>query len=316
MLKIEFLNKERATFRMKDVIVGGSGWASRSALAVLQVRFGRELQDISVYGSVPRRELLESGGVLDIKQWSDIPEEVETRFFLPFAFLTVDKFDLYGEEKFREINKGLIQKSVNFIAMNKPKYCVLISSGIVSPNLTIKNRSRSYQVYRELKIAEEEAIRSQCRSIGTNFVACRLFSASGRLVRNFEHFAISNFIYQGLVHGKIKVNSNFPVLRKYLDMEQLLEICLLAAQSERELCFDSTGTLIELHDLASLCATELDIKYSSVPFQAGEADNYFSGSRDSETLAALYNVSLFPIERQIQETILGVKNVLYKGSFN
>lgn len=298
---------------MRDVIVGGGGWASRAAQAVLLTKFNQDVQRISVYGSTSRREQLEDGNIIEIKEWIGTKEESNTRYFLPFAFLTVDKFDLYGEEKYKNTNRVLIKNALDFISRNKPKYCVLFSSGITHSRFSISDRPRAYMVYRELKLEEEKALKMQCNVTGTKLVICRLFNASGRFIPSLHRYALSNLIYQGIVHGRIQVKSSFPVVRKYIDMEQLLEICLLAVEGEQELEFDSTGSLVELHDLAAMCAKELSVEYSRQLMQTAQSDNYFSSSTDTETLAKRYNIPLYPIERQIQETINGVKKLIDRG---
>lgn len=298
---------------MRDIIVGGGGWVSKAGLSILLNKFDADLQSTKVYGSSPRIENLHNGEVIKVEQWGLNIKEYDVRFFLPFAFLTADKFQEYGEEKYRELNRELIQRAAKFIASNGPKYCVLFSSGIVHSNLSISYRPKSYKVYRELKLEEEETLRLQCQKNGTNLVICRLFSASGRYIPDYVRYAISNFVYQGIFHKKIEISSAFPVFRKYIDMEQLLEICLTAVQNERVLEFDSTGSLIELQDLATLCAEKLGIKYEKNSLLNGEADNYFSQSQDSELLAELYEIPLFSMERQIKETIAGVYKIIRNG---
>jgi len=120
--------------------------------------------------------------------------------------------------------------------------------------------------------------------------------------------------YQGLVHREITVTNPRKVMRKYVDMGQLLEICLLAAQEDVDLLeFDSTGELVELHDLAALVARELNLPKTEFFASESDTDEYFSESRDSETLGLKFGISLFPIEKQVKETILGVKRLIESG---
>jgi nucleoside-diphosphate-sugar epimerase len=290
---------------MKDVIFGGTGWAASSAIKLLQEKFNGNLNTMEVYGSRARKQILESGHLLNIKHLGSLEDKAKVRYFLPFSFLTVDKFIGFGEEQFRSVNNKLIQHSIDFIARNEPKYCILLSSGIVYSDLSITSRPLSYQVYKELKIQEEESLKSQCKKSGTRLVLCRLFSASGREIQSVKRYAISDLAYQGLIHRKITVTNPRKVLRKYIDMGQLLEICLLAVQEDVELLeFDSTGELVELHDLAALIAQELNLP---------QTDKYFSESRDSETLGLKFGISLFPIEKQVKETIVGVKKLIESG---
>ena len=100
-------------------------------------------------------------------------------------------------------------------------------------------------------------------------------------------------------------------------MGQLLEICLLAVQEDAELLeFDSTGELVELHDLATLVAQELNLPKTEFFALESDTDKYFSESRDSETLGLKFGISLFPIEKQVKETILGVKRLIESGGLD
>jgi len=133
--------------------------------------------------------------------------------------------------------------------------------------------------------------------------------AGGRFIPSFHRYAISNINHQGMVHKRIQIKSTSPVVRTYIDMEQLLEISLLAAETNQELAFDITGSLVVLLDLASMCAKELNIQYLREPMQIVQSDDYFSSSKDTETLAKQYSISLYAIERQIRETIIRVKKL-------
>ena len=62
-----------------------------------------------------------------------------------------------------------------------------------------------------------------------------------------------------------------------------------------------------------MCAKELSVEYSRQLIQTAQSDNYFSNSTDTETLARRYNIPLYPIERQIQETLNEVKKLIDRG---
>lgn len=232
------------------------------------------------------------------------------RFFVPTAFLTVEKFDLYGEQEYRKLNEQLIQKAAEFVAKNSPKFCVLISSGVTNSNLNLINRSLGYSVYRELKLQEEYVLKEQCKVVGTNLLVCRLFSASGNKINDYQKYAISNFAFQGLRNRRIIVERPFPIFRKYVDMSQLLEICLYAVRDNSLLEFDSTGCLVELHDLASIIARKLSITQVNYQVINSNIDNYFSDTNDMDNLAIKYGVSLLSLERQVEETIDAVRHLI------
>ena len=295
---------------MKDVVVGGSGWVSSVAIELLLKKFGTNLNSLYVYGSRARIQKIDEKSIVEIKEWNVNEIETEVRFFIPAAFLTVDKFDVYGELEYRKLNEQLIQKAADFVAQNSPKFCVLVSSGITNSNLNLLNRSLGYRVYRELKLQEEYLLKHQCKISGTNLLVCRLFSASGNRVNDYQKYAISNFAFQGLGNRRIIVESSFPIFRKYVDMSQLLEICLYAVQDNLFLEFDSTGCLVELHDLASIVARKLSIAQENYQVIDSNVDNYFSNRNDMENLALKYGISLFSIEKQVEETIEAVRHLI------
>lgn len=290
-----------------DVLVGASGWVSRAATDTLQDKFGVNNGELLIYGSRPRREVLGNRQTIQVKVWHDKVQVNNVRFFLPFGFLAVNKFSIHGEQKFRALNQHLIHNSTEFIRRNKPQYCVLFSSGITHSSLEIVERDVAYDVYRELKIVEENSIREQCEKSGTQLLICRLFSASGRLMRDHYHYALGNLIFQGLTAKKIEVKTPFQVLRKFVDMEQLVELSLKAVTNQDFLAIDSSGPLIELHSLASIIAHELNLPETEFQYSEGPIDAYFSDSNAMEELAKFYGVQLLSIQDQVKSTIEGLQ---------
>lgn len=281
---------------------------SRVAIDILLEKFSSKPECLRIFGSRSRVEMLDNDIRVCIDKWSEVEEELEVRFFIPTAFLTVDKFQNLGELQFRRKNIELINRSAQFIAKTKPKFCILISSGIVNSNFHFLHRDRAYHVYRELKLHEEKVLKWHCQNSGTNLVVCRLFSASGLSIRNIERYAISNLIYQGLKQRTISVQSDSKVFRKYVDMHQLLEICFREVHKSALTEFDSTGALVELRDLANMIAKELNISETQTAPAKSIADKYYSISPDMENLAVRNDIRLYTLEEQVRRTIRGIKN--------
>lgn len=298
---------------MAIVIVGGSGWASRAAEWCLINQFQYAQEEFQIFGSRLRKEFFETREYV-IREW--IPQRIKTHIslFLPFAFLTVDKFEKFGRVNFEQRNRELIQKSIEFISLNKPDKCVIFSSGMVNPELDILPRSEAYRIYSQLKMEEENAISDACRKSKTNLVICRLFSASGRHIVEPNRFALGNFILQATQNSKIEVKSKFPIYRRYVDMAQLIEICVKLSDKYNLVEFESGGTLVEISQLAKMIGKEFRCEvHTSQNIDSEKCDNYYSGSHKMEEYANLLRVDILSLEQQIKETIYGIHNMISKS---
>lgn len=294
------------------VIVGASGWATRAAEFVLTEKLFLKSDLLKFYGSYSRTEEI-NFKKYNVEEW--VPQELKapTSLFLPLGFLTVDKYFKWGPQEFEARNRQLIHKSVEFIKFNEPERCILISSGIVDKTLDLSPRNPSYLSYAKLKSEEEEQISRICQEMKTKLVICRLFSASGRHIVDPNRYAVGNFVLQGLLTGKIKVKSEGSVLRRYVDMGQLIEICIKAAKEKGLTRFDSGGELIEITELAEMVAHHLGVKVSErMEEPKYSMDSYFSKSSVMEDLAKESQIQPFSISEQIQETIIGVNIQLQK----
>lgn len=297
------------------VIVGASGWATRAAEFVLTEKLSLESDLLKFYGSHPRAEEINCKKY-NVKEWVPQKLKAPTSLFLPLGFLTVDKYLKWGRQEFEDRNRQLIQKSVEFIKLNEPERCILISSGIVDKTLDLSPRKPSYLSYAKLKSEEEDQISRICQETKTKIVICRLFSASGRHIVDPNRYALGNFVVQGILTGKIEVKSNGFVLRRYFDMGQLIEICIKASEKEGLTRFDSGGELIEVTELAEKVAHHLGSKVSARMEEPKYLmDSYFSKSSMMEDFAEELQIRPFSISKQIEETIIGVKFQLQKQGF-
>ena len=299
---------------MAVVVIGGEGWVSRTAVAYYFERAEKTLTDICVYGSFSRFSRPISGVTHPIKIWIPQEESFRVETFIPAAFLTIDKFLKYGETEYRKRNLDLISNAYKYIEMNKPEKCILFSSGIVSlPPNQIEPKSPK-AAYRDLKIEEEERLIEACENSNTNLIICRLFNSSGRYISNPRSYALSNFIYQGILTGKITVDSPHQTWRRYSDLGQIIEVCdrLLIEKSYKS--FESGGIVVELHKLAQHIASFLNIQFHEKSVNNEIVDSYLSKSGEFESMAEILGVKLFGIEDQIRNTQLGVEEYILRNT--
>lgn len=299
---------------MRNVIVGGDGWIARTAIALIAKKSLSSMEEISVYGSRGRDSLPIEGQIFRISEWEPKKEAFMVGTFIPAAFITLDRFNEFGEQAFISLNKNLIDKAANYIKNNSPNCCILLSSGIVSmPSISLKE-SPSRSVYQALKIEEEERLKLECEKTGTSLVVCRLFNASGRYARKIHHYALPSLIFQALNERRVSVSSQSLVWRRYASLTQVIDICLELAKIHKFICFESGGILVELKELAKEVASCMGVQYVSSPNTNASDDHYYSESNEYETLLHRFGVKPLSLEQQIRETWLGVQEALsYKN---
>lgn len=289
------------------VVVGGDGWVSRTAIAHYVEKRVEGIEDICVYGSTTRISKPIFGSAHIIEAWIPKSENFRVETFIPAAFLTLDRYSVLGETNFRNRNLDLISRACKYIELNAPEKCILFSSGVVSlpDNQFIPRTPKA--IYRELKKEEENRVIEACLRSQTKLIICRMFNVSGRYVTSPNSYALSNFLYQGIMHGRIIVESEGAVWRRYSDLGQIIEVCNRLSINQEYLCFESGGVVVELHDLARQIANALEIRHPE-PSQIGNSiDSYFSKTNTFETLADSMEIKLYGLRDQIIETWEGVE---------
>jgi hypothetical protein len=164
--------------------------------------------------------------------------------------------------------------------------------------------------YRKLKILEEIKVKDICDKVGSRLIVCRLFSASGKFIKDPDHYALSNFILQGLTHRRIVVSSQYAVWRRYADLGQIFELSANLADTHDFFVFESGGVLMELHDLSARVASLLGLEVPEQHLDQNHHDSYFSKSSLFEELAQSMDLKLLSIDDQISETRKGVEDFI------
>ncbi len=225
--------------------------------------------------------------------------------YFDFAFLTREKVDTLGIEKFNVINMDIINNSVKLIKLQQPKTVILASSGAIYGEGRRNHEGNNY-LYSMLKQIQEEKITEVCAKVGANLIIARIFNLSGRGISKINTFAISEMIVKAAKGHTLYINSNYLVFRRYCDVSQLLRLLIAANKNNFTGVIDSGGIKIELHQLAQTIINELgsqselvfpDIDNNAIP------DEYFSKSQLYEDLILKYsNEPLLSIKEQIQIT--------------
>lgn len=295
---------------MQSVVVGGDGWVAQTAIAQLTRNTSVPAEEITVYGSKERDSTPIEGRVFPIQKWEPIKEKFEVGTFIPAAFITLDKFNEFGEQKFISLNRNLIGRAVNYIRVNSPGRCILLSSGVVSiPRINL-GESRPRSIYQGLKLEEEESIKLACEISGTSLVICRLFNASGRYTGRIKHYALPSLIFQALTENKVSIRNESLVWRRYANLTQVLDVSLELAKVHKFICFESGGILVELRELAKEIASCIGVKYVDSPNSSDFNDRYYSKKFEFEELLSRFGQEPLSLTEQINETLGGVQESL------
>ncbi len=233
--------------------------------------------------------------------------------YFDFAFLTREKINTFGLEKFNMINMDIINNSVRLIKLQQPKTVILASSGAIYGEGRRNHEGNNY-LYSMLKRIQEEKITEVCSKIGANLIIARIFNLSGSGISKINTFAISEMIDNAVRGRKLYVNSDYLVFRRYCDISQLLRLLIAANKNNFTGVIDSGGIKIELHQLAQTIINELgsqsELVFPDIDKDA-ISDEYFSKSQLYEELLLKYsNEAPFSIKEQIFAT----KNFLFPGS--
>ena len=230
--------------------------------------------------------------------------------YFDFAFLTREKVETLGIEKFNMLNMDIINNSVRLIKLQQPKTVILASSGAVYGKGRRNHEGNNY-LYSKLKQIQEEKITEVCSKIGAKLIIARIFNLSGSGISKINTFAISEMIVNAVKGRTLYINSDYLVFRRYCDVSQLLRLLIAANKNNFTGVIDSGGIKIELHQLAQTLINELG-SHSQLVFPDIDnnaiSDEYFSKSQLYEDLILKYsNETPFSIKEQIQTT----KNFLF-----
>ncbi len=285
------------------LITGATGWVGTAFID----SFISKLESNESYSVVPYSN---SGSEINLSNEKSIQSlryesskliNSDADIFVPAAFLTRDYANDLNDSDYKSINMKLISESIQSIETSNFETIINFSSGVVSRISEKQTRSRSYNTYRDLKKYQEDALADAASRLGANFINCRIFSISGKFNRNPNKYAFYNLISQAK-SGKINIDSNNHVYRKFMDVSDLCNLLIEAIQDGQEESFESTGELIELGDLAKAInlsfGNNVDI-VRSVDFD-GAIDEYYSIDGKLDSFAKKKNYRMMSLQEQIQ----------------
>jgi nucleoside-diphosphate-sugar epimerase len=297
-------------------VTGATGWFGSVALELLYQALGEQAAGrVAAYASSARQVTLADGQCVMVRPLGDLlTQDPPPTTLLHFAFLTRDKLSALGRNAYTGRNVAITSSIVAAIAKHKPRYVVSPSSGAVysdtSQNGTaVTDAALVSDVrtdpYGTLKRLDELVFRSAVRDAGGFCVIPRVFSVAGARMTKPEQYALGSMIEMAAVGGPIEVRSRGPVFRSYCGADEVVALALWAALRRRNLVFDTSGTVVEIGELARLVA-RLHGLGSDVVRRSWDPDvvpdRYVGDGAQMDALATQARLDLRPLSDLVRET--------------
>lgn len=299
------------------VVTGSNGWLGQSAISVLT----NELQDYEVI-AVSRNvnPNPDRSQILHMTFDELLNSKVEVTGLVHTAFVTKNFIEKMGADEYSTQNTKILDWLNNLITSKDINWAVTVSSGAVDQYLKKVQLASEFTVedlYGKFKLEEENLfLESRIPRVAIG----RLWAASGRFMKNYQIYALGQFIEAGLKGNSISISSQIPVYRRYVDGEDFMHVLILSALDNNRISFDSGGVLTSIENLAQQVVNyfkemnnvDLTIKYTP---SSTSLDNshYFSNSKKFSELQKTYGISERTLLEQIDRTFMGIKSNFMPG---
>lgn len=219
---------------------------------------------------------------------------------LHFAYAT-DEHSGAGDA-YVATNVAITATVVEAIARQRPRAVVYASSGAVYREGAGDLRADPYGT---LKRLDELTLRAAAHDAGGAAIVARVFNLAGPWLLK-RGFAIANLIDQVRSGGPVVLRAPHPVVRSYVDVEDLVALLLALAAGGRDARFDTAGEVaVELGELAGRVAAALgrdDVVVQRAWDPDAAPDHYVGDGTAMRALAAEHGVALRDLDEQIRRT--------------
>ena len=230
-------------------------------------------------GSTTRVEKFPTGSKTIHRLDLDLVREFAPTHVVDFAFLTRERLGKFPLEHYVAANRRLIKEANTLLSIPSVKTFLSTSSGAAVHQIKKDDLSLSSNPYGYLKRESELSIMSHAKASGVSLAIARPWSVTGEFVTKVEGFAFSQMISSALRTRTINILSKRRVYRKYVDLEDFLEVCLtLAGEEGSSRIIDSGGELVDLVELSERVSQVLgfEITVNHSVDDSLEPDSYFS----------------------------------------
>lgn len=290
------------------IITGSNGWIGRYLIETLAKNSEKPENCIfAISKSSNHVELRDGTKIRTIKSISEIPKD-RKYILCHFSFLTKDKESQMPYEEYCEANLAIRIEVGEIIKNLNIEKMIYASSGSV-----YNEDDDNY--YGKLKLEDEKYFLNLMSEAKGEIIIPRIFNIAAPYINKVNLYALSDFIIQAINNSRIDIKATIPVLRSYIHLSDLFEICFswLLDDNKSEICkiFDTAGeSILEMSELAKEISKIIgNCQIRREIFNATANPNYYIGnSATQKELCKKYDIKLKNIDFLIQDTAEYIKN--------
>ncbi len=227
------------------------------------------------------------------------------------AFLTPDWLQELGINKYVAVNRqitGFVSKALELSPSTRVAHISSGAAAIFEDYLVGNDNpclSDAQKLYGRLKLEEESALSSRACTL-----ILRIYSLSGRWMRNHQKYALGQFLLQATAGERIIIKARHPVIRGFGNASDIIRLALtwlLGTQEAPSIPVPACNATLELVELASIVselyglpAPEYDLNFDL------SADEYSGVMESYNSFAKGNQISLRPILKQVSDTALAL----------
>jgi len=312
---LKFSNQLESQIKKSDckfVITGGSGWIGRATISMLK----NALQDnfekrVTIFSSSGNHINFKDGRIETMQLRSIKKFKVDEAYLIHLAFLTKEQAVGSNLNDYIISNKNISDSVISFAKNNQIAGVFLPSSGAVYRADGELEDDIKKNPYGYLKALDENRFNEL--NIDSNKLSlARIFNLSGPFMNKASNYALGSIIKDINAGGPIRIDSDYPVFRSYINVVDLVEISfqiMLGTIQGPSIPFDTgTDEIIEIGELANKCLHTLgrdDIEIIRPHLDQTKEPNYYIGNPTTfSTLSKKAEITISSIEDQITDTSL------------
>lgn len=293
------------------VLTGCSGWLGQAVLEMLDGIHGARLASwVHVFGSSERPITLRSGRMILCQPLGVLANlTIDAPLMLHCAFLTKDKVAATSLSNYVRQNTEIADMVCDAARRLRAGGVFLPSSGAVYNSGGILEDDLERNPYGTLKLRDEARFAKLTEETGARLSIARIFNLSGPFINKFTIYALSSIILDILAGRPIVLKADYPVIRSYTHVRDVLELALRGLLVEDALMsspFDTAGAEeIEMSALASRVAEVLGHPGWPIerPALRGAPINRYVGDPTKiRSLARRAGIHLAGLPEQIRDT--------------
>ena len=239
------------------LVTGASGWFGRTMVALL-VAGGRRTDEhgLMCVASRGRVETVAGVGDVPVRAWAhDEVVEFAPEVVINCAFLTRDKVELLGRDRYSEAVTRLSQRFLETVQLPSVSHVVSISSGASLTAWGDAETDARANPYGFRKAVEERDLMAAASERGIGATVLRAWAMSGPFVQRPRDYLFSSLVVQALAArsrpgATIQVDSAAPVWRKFAAVDEALAVAIAVARRGGVTLVDTGGPLVEAGGLA------------------------------------------------------------------